>query len=407
MNELLKGIRVVELATFVAAPTAGRFLADLGAEVIKVETPSGDAFRNTAVNEGRPQGDEENTTFDLENGNKKSIALNLKSPAGKEVLMRLIERADVFITNWRDNALVRAGLDYETLKQKYPALVFAYVTGYGDKGPDKDLPGFDFTSYFARGGILGTLYEKDTVPMNPIAGFGDHQVGMYLAAGIMAGLYRAKTTGKGEKVSVSLLHAAIFATGIMLQASQYGHPSTQYPVSRKNAQNPLQIAHKTKDGRFIQIAMPMYDAFYERFMKAAGREDLADNPRYRTQAAVLDNLPEFYDIMVELFASKDLAEWMKILTEADIPFAVAQLWSEVLTDEQAWASDCLYAMKYPNGNTRTLVRQPVMFAETGLPDYNKSPYIGEQTVDILESLGYPENEIKAMLASKDAVAYNK
>ena len=404
MNDLLKGIKVVELATFVAAPTAGRFLADLGAEVIKVETPTGDTFRNTAMNEGRPVGDDENTTFDLENSNKKSIALNLKSPAGKDILMRLIEKADVFITNWRNDALVRAGLDYETLKLKFPALVFAYVTGYGEKGPDKDLPGFDFTSYFARGGLLGTLYEKDTVPMNTIAGFGDHQVGMYLAAGIMAGLYRAKTTGKGEKVSVSLLHAAIFGTGIMLQASQYGHPSTQYPVSRKNAPNPLQIAHKTKDERFIQIAMPMYDAFYERFMKASGRDDLAVDPRYCTQAAVTNNLPEFYDIMVELFASKDLAEWKVILTQADIPFAVAQLWSEVLTDEQAWASDCLYAMKYPTGNTRTLVRQPVLFAETGLPDYNKSPYVGEQTVDILKSLNYSDTEIETMLSAKDAVA---
>lgn len=318
--------------------------------------------------------------------------------------MRLIEKADVFITNWRSDALVRANLDYETLKQKFPALVFAYVTGYGEKGPDKDLPGFDFTAYFARGGVLGTLYEEGTVPMNTIAGFGDHQVGMYLAAGIMAGLYRAKTTGKGEKVSVSLLHAAIFATGIMLQASQYGHSSTQYPVSRKNAPNPLQIAHKTKDGRFVQIAMPMYDAFYERFMKAAGRDDLAVDPKYCTQAAVLNHLPEFYDIMVELFASKDLAEWKLILTQADVPFAVAQLWSEVLTDEQAWASDCLYAMKYPTGNTRTLVRQPVLFTETGLPDYNKSPYVGEQTLEILKSLNYSDTEIDTMLASKDAVA---
>lgn len=404
MNDLLKGIKVVELATFVAAPTAGRFLADLGAEVIKIETPQGDAFRYTALNEGRPEGDEENTSFDLENSNKKSIALNLKSPAGKEILMRLIAEADVLITNWRYNALERAGLDYETLKEQFPALVFAYVTGYGEKGPDKDLPGFDFTAYYARGGVLGTLYEKGGVPMYPIAGFGDHQVGMYLAAGIMAGLYRAKTTGKGEKVSVSLLHTAIFATGVMLQSAQYGHPTTQYPISRVEAPNPLQTAHKTKDGRFIQICMPTYDAFYERFMKAAGRADLAIDPKYSTQAAVVNNLPEFYQIMVDLFATKDLEEWKDILLRADIPFAVAQVWSEVLKDEQAWASDCLYAMEYPTGNTRTLVRQPVMFTETGLPDFNRGPYVGEQTVEILKSLGYSENEIHTMLSTKDAVA---
>ena len=177
-NRPLEGIRVVELATFIAAPCCARYLADLGAEVIKVESPKGDPLRFTAVNEGRPYGDGEDTTFTLENSGKRVITVDTKTEKGREALEQLIAKADVFITNWRPSPLKRAGLDYETLKVKYPALVFGYVSGYGQKGPDKDMPGFDFTAYFARAGIMGTLYDVNSMPMTPLAGFGDHQVGI-------------------------------------------------------------------------------------------------------------------------------------------------------------------------------------------------------------------------------------
>ena len=199
----LDGVRVVELATFIAAPSCARYLADLGAEVVKVEAPSGDPLRYTAINEGRPTGDLENTSFDVDNANKSSICLNTKTPEGREALEKLIARADVFITNVRHKSLVKSGLDYDTLKVKYPKLVMGYVTGYGEEGPDKDLPGFDFTAFFARGGIIGTLFDKDSMPMLTIPGFGDHPVGMYLANGILAALLRARETGRGDKVTVS------------------------------------------------------------------------------------------------------------------------------------------------------------------------------------------------------------
>ena len=194
----LEGVKVVELATFIAGPCCARYLADLGAEVIKVESPKGDPLRFTAVNEGRPFGDAEDTSFTVENTGKKCVTLDTKSEAGRGALEKLIAEADIFITNIRPNGLKRSNLDYETLHAKYPKLVFGYVSGYGEKGPDKDLPGFDFTAYFARGGIMGTMYDVDSMPMSPIAGFGDHQVGMYLASGILAALYRARETGEGD-----------------------------------------------------------------------------------------------------------------------------------------------------------------------------------------------------------------
>ena len=395
----LDGVKVVELATFIAAPSCTRYLADLGAEVIKVESPAGDNLRYTAINEGRPTGDLENTSFDCDNANKKGICLNIKTPEGREVLEKLIAESDIFVTNVRHKSLVRDGLDYDSLKVKYPKLVMGYVTGYGENGPDKDLPGFDFTAFFARGGILGTLMDKDAVPMLTIPGFGDHPVGLYLANGILAALYRARETGKGDKVTVSLFHSAIWAIAIMLQGAQYGMDATRYPMSRKDIANPLTVVHKTKDGRWIQFAAPAYNLMYNRFVTALGREDLVDDPRYFPQANLQNNLHEFYDMLVAQVATKTLDEWCDIFKKADIPYAIAQTWDELLQDEQAWDANCFYKMHYPTGNDRTLVRPPILFQDTPLPEYKRGPYLGEQTEEILASLGYTEAQIQAMMAA--------
>lgn len=401
----LEGIKVVELATFVAGPCCARYLADLGAEVVKVEPFQGDPLRFTAVNEGRPAGEVENTSYDLENANKTCICLNTKSKAGREAMEKLIAGADIFITNWRQNALERSGLDYESLKEKYPKLVFGIVSGYGEKGPDKDLPGFDFTAFFARGGVMGTMFDKDNLPMNVIAGFGDHQVGMNLSSGILAALYRARETGYGDKVVVSLFHTALWDVAIMLQSAQYGHPSTQYPISRKKIANPLQVAHKTKDDRWLQIAMPRYDFFYPKFMEVLGRTDLIGDSRFYPQSALQANLEELYEIIREGIAKEDISVWVERLTVADLPFAVAKTWNELLVDEQAWASDCFHAMEYPTGATRTLVRTPVLFESTELPPYKRGPYLGEQTEAILEQLGYSKEQVKAMIEAGDAMPH--
>ena len=398
----LEGVKVLELATFVAVPACARYLADLGAEVIKIEALQGDPLRYTFVNEGRPGTELEQTSYDVDNAGKKCIALNTKSEAGRKVLDELLEQADIFVTNWRQPALERAGLDYETLKVRFPKLVYGLVSGYGEKGPDKDLPGFDFTAFFARGGVLGTLYDKDSMPLTPIAGFGDHQVSMNLASGLLAALYNVQKGGNGERVVVSLLHSALWDIALYLQSAQYGDPSTKFPISRKMVANPLNMAHRTKDGRWLQIAVPRYDFHYPKFVPLIGRADLIDDPRYYPQANLQANLEEFYQILADAFAQKDLAEWKQILTEGDIPFAVAQTWDEVLVDEQAWASDCLYAMDYPTGNTRTMVRTPVIFTEAGLPPYVRGPYLGEHTKEILSGLGYTAEQVDALLA--DGVA---
>ena len=394
----LEGVKVVELATFIAAPCTARFLADLGADVIKVEAPMGDPLRYTAANEGRPLDQKENTSYDLENAGKRCIALNIKSPEGREVLEKLIADADVFITNNRQPSLIKNKLDYDTLHAKYPSLVYGFISGYGEKGPDKDLPGFDFTAFYARGGILGPLRDKTSTPMLTVQGFGDHQVAMNLAAGVLAALFKAKMTGEGDQVVVSLFHSAVWDVSLMLQSSQYGADSCKFPMERWENGNPLTMVYMTKDEQWLQIAMPQYDRHYPVFMKAAGQPEMIDNPKFFPQKNLYPNRKEFSEWISALFLTKDCAEWCKLLDAADIPYAVAQNWDTLLEDKQAWASDIFYEMEYSNGNKRTLVRPPVMFKENGLPDYNRGPYLAEHTEEILGQYGYTDEEISRMLA---------
>ena len=398
MSKPLEGIRVVELATFIAAASAGSFMADLGADVIKIESAKGDPLRHTAPSEGRPLDMYENTTWDLENGNKRCISLNMKDPAGKEAFFKLLDTADVLITNWRVQALERAGLDYETLKARYPKLVYAICTGYGEYGPDKDLPGFDFTAFFARGGYLDSLRQRGTVPMNVVPGLGDHNVGMNLAAGICAALLQAKLKGVGEKVETSLFESAIFNMGMMIQASNYEGIAQNYPIDVRKSANPFNAAWRTKDDRFIQTCMPDFNTYYKAFITAVGREDLADSQEYFPILTCQEKglTSELYDIVMDAFSKKTVAEWTLILEAADIPFALAKNWMEIRNDKQAEANNCFYDMTYSNGNTRRLVRLPVKFQEMGVPEYKTGPLIGEQGAEVLKELGYEDAQIKEM-----------
>lgn len=409
MTKLLEGVKVVELATFIAAATAGRFMADLGADVIKIETAKGDPLRYTAPSEGRPLDMYENTTWELENANKRCISLDLRTEEGKEALFKVLETADVFITNWRVKALERAGLDYQSLKERFPKLVYAMCTGYGEFGPDKDLPGFDFTAFFARGGYLESLRQKGQLPMNVVPGVGDHNVGMNLVAGILAALYHAEKTGKGEKVETSLYETAIFNMGMMIQAAQYKGIGKEYPIDIRDADNPFNAAFETKDGRFIQICAPDYNTYYKQFMQALGREDLVENNDYFPIKTLQEKglNTEMYDIVTEAIKTKTAKEWHPILSGADMAFSLAQSWEEILEDPQAWENDCLYTMKYENGNERVLVRPPVRFEEMGSPEYNRGPLIGEHGEDILKELGYSEDEINKLLEDKTLFIWDK
>lgn len=401
----LSGVKVVELGIFVSAACCGRFMADQGADVIKIEDLKGDGtrFPGAGLTEGRPTNlPGENLTFEIENGNKRGISLNLKNPECFQVMMKLLGQADVFITNWRPKALKKLGLDYETLKEKFPKLVYGIVTGFGEKGPDKDLPGYDFTAFWSRSGLLGSLSPKEGDPMNLIPSMGDRASGMSMAAGVMAALYRAAKTGKGEKVSVSLFGTAIFLQATMIQCAQYGMLS--YPISRGETPNPLISSHKTKDGRLIELSMPPYDILWPIFAKAMNEEWLKDE-RFKN----VENLkkgPYMADLVEAIsarIAELTVAEVTEIMTKCDQPFALAQVWSEVLKDPQAWANDYFFEMEFESGK-RTLIRPNVQFEEAGLATNSKAPRVGQHTAEVMKELGYSDAEIKALQGTKAIIA---
>ena len=394
----LEGIRVVEMSTFIAVPACARYFAEFGAEVIKIEPKGGDVVRFNGVSEGRLGDPYENTTFDLENAHKKSLVINLKAPEGREILFKLLENTDIFLTNWRPQALARLGLEYEDLKEKFPKLVYASFTGYGETGPDSELPGYDFTAFWARGGLLGTLYQKDSEPINLIPGIGDHISGMFLATGVMTALYNAQKTGKGDKVTTNLLHCSVFVQGIAIQAAQYKGMGQVYPISRKTAENPFNNTYMSKDGRHIQISMPPFDLFYPKFMPLIGRDDLVGNEKYKMDSIIKNNLNgEFIQILSDAFAQKTADEWTKILTEGDIPFSICQVWEELLEDKQAWAAGVFEDVDYPSGK-RAMVRPPVCIEGADALPYTRAPMLAEHSEEILRSLGYTDEQLKEMHA---------
>lgn len=402
MERALEGIKVVELATYVAAPCAGKFLADQGAEVIKIESLGGDNTRWVAESEGRPVFADDplhNLTFKLENDNKKSISMNIKDPDCFEILMKLIANADVLITNWRPQALERKGLDYESLKVKFPKLVYACVTGYGENGPDADLPGFDFTAFWARSGIMGSLMEASGEPMNLIPSIGDRVVGMNLAAGILAAVIRAMRTGKGEKVSCSIYGSALFLQGTMLQSSQYG--LVTYPTSKRNACNPFMNSFRTKDGRWVQIIQTAYDEGVKNMAAAFDRPDWLDTPRFATYKALTETGSggDMFDQVCGEFAQRNFEEVAERLRKQDIPFALAKVWKEVLEDPQAWENGYLYEAEYKAGKV-ACVANPVHFEEEGMPERRRFPLIGENSIEIMKELGYSDEKIEELINKK-------
>lgn len=388
----LEGIKIIDLTSFLAAPTVPRILGDWGADVIKIEPPAGDPGRTQASVFNMPYSDEENPAFDIANANKRFLCLNLKNEKAKSVAYELLATADVIVTNYRTNALKRLGFSYEELSLRFPQIIFAQILGYGENGPEKDTAGFDATAYVCRGGILGSTNERGETPINSVNGFGDFQASMCLAAGICAALVSRQKTGKGDKVTVSLHHTALFMMSIAVTSSQYGNV---YPKSRKEVANPFNNTYKTKDDRWMVICIPEYDRYFNKFMTLLEREDLHDHPDYCRISDV--NLhgknSEIIEIISQQVAKKTLAEITALLKANDFAHEKGYTPDEILQDEQAWANDCLRWVEYPTGNKRIMTTPPVNIKSMGEARIIPSRKLGYHSQDILLEYGYSQAEI--------------
>ena len=400
MRGPLSGIKVVELATMVAAPSCARLLSDMGAEVIKVEHPKGDGWRRSAISfQPKRYSVDESPVFDIYNSGKKHIAINLKTEEGMEAFHKLLSQADVFITNTRPAGLKRLGIYYDDLKEKYPALIYAIILGYGEKGPDKDMPAFDVTAFWSKSGFLRDMapLNENYAPVNAPSSVGDTACGYLLLAQICAALYSRKETGKGDFVRSGLYHNAVFMMGTMQIITQKPYGS-KYPRSRAEGGAPGG-AFECADGEWIFIAMGGDPVVQEKVRKMIGDPNPWEDPRFATPALRHENRREWYEFFRQTFLQKTCEEWKALGRELDIPMTVMGHFADISEDEQAWANDYLETVTFRSGNTNVMPRSPLEMDSVGLPVTKCAPYVGGDTVEILRDLGYTEEEIAAMCAS--------
>lgn len=400
---MLEGVRVVEMASYVAAPSAGGMMADWGAEIIKIEPPGGDPIRKFFENIAGRSDMAGNPIFELDNRGKRSIAVDPSKPEGAAVVRRLVGNADVFLTNVRPKSLERAGLDWASLSALHPRLVYATVTGYGLQGAECDRPGFDMAVFWARSGMAQLTTPKGAEPMPMRTAVGDHTTGLATLSGIMAALFERERTGKGRLVETSLLRTGIYALGsdlaIQLAVGRIG--STR---PREDALNALNNFYQTSDGHWL-VLLTRHSGTqdWHRLAAAIGRPDLIDDDRFANTASRRKNGRELIAILDAGFATRTFAEWAEILDEMDIVWSPVQTAAEVAADPQAAASGAFVDVVAGDGSRFRSVAAPVRFNGADPAAFAAAPGPGADTEAVLRDLGYADSEI-ADLRARRAVA---
>ena len=402
MSKPLEGIRVIDFSTFVAAPVCARLLADLGAEVIKVERLEGDTWRLTGISYlPYRYSDNENPVFDIYNAGKKHVALNLKSNKGMEAFHKLLATADVMVTNTRPKALRKLGLSYEQLKDQYPRLVYGIVLGYGENGPDKDKPAFDTSAFWARSGFLRdqAIRREDYAPVEPPYSMGDTVTGYLLMGEICAALLRREKTGTGDYVRSGLMHNSIFSMGTMQIITQkpYGRV---FPEDRPGHGVPSGD-YLCSDGEWIFIS-GYSPALYPLVYKMIGQEELATDPRFCDGPGRWNNRHEYYEVIRQAFLQKPSTYWLEKALELDIPMTRMGHYSDLATDEQAWANGYLENVTFRTGRTSVMPRSPIEMDSVGELTTKTAPCIGANTDEVLLELGYTQEQIEDMRTNGSA-----
>ncbi len=382
----LAGIRVVELGIWVAGPSCAAVLGDWGADVVKIEDPrSGDPMRGFIVRSKEDRERRVSPSFTVDNRNKRSVALNLRNPAGLALAIELIDRADVFVSNVRPAPLERLGLDAETLTRKFPRLIYGQMTGYGHVGPERDRAAFDYAAAWARAGIMASLGEPEGPPPGQRPGMVDHPAGLSLAGGIAAALFARSRTGRGQIVRTSLFQMGLWMKAVDLQSTLMGGP-LPLPESRKAAVNPLFNPYRTRDGRWIYLIMMQGDRHWPDFCRAVGRDDWADDAALQTMRGRFDRRVEIIAELDAVFASKSFDEWAELLDRDNVFWGVAQTDEEVLADPQTAALE-MWGRPDDVPEQTPVLKSPVGFSATPASLRRPTPEAGQHTEEVLLEIG--------------------
>lgn len=393
MSKPLAGVKVVEVAMWAFVPACGGMLSDLGADVIKVEPPSGDPLRGLSIG-AIGGGGKIDLSWESYNRGKRSITLDLKQQAGRDVLLKLCADADVFLTNLLPPARAAMGIDADTIRVAFPNIIYASGSGTGPSGPDAAKGGYDAITFWARGGVSSSVTDDGADhPVGPPGpAFGDTLSGSMLCGAICAAIAKRAMTGEASTVDVSLFGTAMWSMQrFIAQATMDGIEKFPRPANRL-PYNVLVHNYRTSDDRFLALCMLQADKYWGPFCEVAGRPDLATDPRFADARARAANAEACFAEVAALFESRTLAEWKDILSRQDGQWDVVQHVGEIKDDVQARANNLLQTVDYGDGTTIPLVAVPMLFDGEAMPA-RRSPDLGADSDAILESLGYDEDAI--------------
>jgi crotonobetainyl-CoA:carnitine CoA-transferase CaiB-like acyl-CoA transferase len=397
MGAPLAGIKVVELASYVAAPAAGALLADMGAEVIKVEVPQGEVYRHSRpAFAGIESEFNEAPHFQMDNRGKRSLAMDLLMPGALDALRKVIDGSDVLLTNMLPHRLEKYGLDAASLRARRPELIFASMSGYGPEGPDASTPAFDYTAYWARAGFMDQMREPDAVPTFQRPGIGDHAAALSMVSGILAALRMRDASGEGQEVSVSLMHIGFYIQGndaaVALAA---GDAPPRH--DRHEPRNPLWNYYRVKDDRWIFLVMIESDRYWSRFCEAIGREDLERDERFESGFARFANTTDLTAILSDIFESLTLDEWRPILDAHGLIWAPTNTIREAIQDAQARAAGIFQTVEHPTAGSYETVSPPLALSAYEMKGERPAPALGADGAEILREVGLSDAEVKAIL----------
>ena len=388
-DNIFSGLKVVDLASFIAGPAAAVILSDYGADVIKVEPPTGDTWRIGYKLPPQPRS-HDNYPWHLNNRNKRGLSLDLKSPNAGEILERLVKWADVLIVNTPHTGRKKLKLEYEDVAQWNPRLIYADLTGYGEKGPDASLPGFDITAYWARSGLLSLSRDAGAPPTLPPTGSGDHATAVTLYSAIVTALYRRERTGKGSYVTTSLLAAGVWACGVFVQGALCD--ATFFPLhDRLKPPNALiNVYQASDDNWFVLVLTPDK---WPALAKGIGRPDLLTDPRFADPAKLATNSTELTAGLDEIFRSQPMSHWREVFDQGHLTFGVVHAPSEVVRDPQLRENDIVVPIDGAGEKVKFTVSSPLTVHGVSKVAARRAPGIGEHNDELLQELGFSSDEI--------------
>jgi formyl-CoA transferase len=387
---LLEGIKVVEVSSWIAAPSCGAMLADRGAQVIKVEPPQvGDAYRMYYELPPSPNS-EVNFTWILDNRNKRSITLNLKSDEGKAVLHQLVADCDIYITNQPLSFRREQNLSYEDLQPLNERMIYASITAYGEQGPERDREGFDLVGYWSRSGLMNQMRHKGIEPFQAMAGMGDHPTAVALYGSIMTALFRRERTGQGSKVHTSLLANGLWSASCFAQAAWADADFSQIPGQRLTT-----ALYLSADNRWIQFSMVRQVEDFDRLVVAVGHPEWLVDERFNTPEQRLQHHEEFTRMLREVMAERTAAEWMAVFAEEGVPAALVAEFQDLPGDPQVLINDMAMQPLEDVGMPR-VIRDPINVDGLARVGAKPAPDMGEHTDEVLSELGYSAADITGM-----------